>query len=458
MESSEDIYQNRTNAIEPVYKTSQPNQPIQIYSGDLEINQEENLYQGNGGIEFKWLPYPHIYFDFFTIDTPPYKIKTKEKINLKFLENEVVAEGYISSMPSEPWGVISSDYKHKIAGTLESVVLGSCQNLSYIIFHLTNFFDFGESFISKPGHKWLGRLSLEADGWKINIDSLENISSIINTLESKGGYAITHVGKIERDDNKPFNLEDAKDTLEALRWFLTFARGFWITPIFLVGYDSEGNKILQGWGDNQIIAPWREVYSWFPNLKSYQSFDQLFSGFLHRWKNPIWNETIRLSIHWYLESIALAGAVQGSIVLMQTAFELLAWTLLVEDKKIMSMDGCEKLPAADKLRLLLSQCGISLKIPESLTNLLKVAKEYNWVDGGQALTEIRNAIVHSNPKKRTRILNRPFSEQIDTYNLGLWYLELILLHLFDYKGKYFNRVANKDFYNDNIESVPWVKN
>ncbi|MBD0266320.1 MAG: hypothetical protein ICV78_27460 [Tolypothrix sp. Co-bin9] len=158
-----------------------------------------------------------------------------------------------------------------------------------------------------------------------------------------------------------------------------------------------------------------------------------------------------------MASIAQAGDVQGSIVLMQAAFEILAWTLLVEEKGIISQQGFEKLAAADQLRLLLSQCGVPLKIPDSLTELLKASKELNWFDGAQALTEIRNAIVHPNPKKRQKYLNRPFPEQIDAYKLGLWYLELILLNLFEYKGEYFNRIASKEFYQENIEAVPWVK-
>ncbi|WP_041233024.1 hypothetical protein [Cylindrospermum stagnale] len=79
----------------------------------------------------------------------------------------------------------------------------------------------------------------------------------------------------------------------------------------------------------------------------------------------------------------------------------------------------------------------------------------NVLDGVQALTEIRNAIVHSNPKKRQKVLNRAFEEQREAYELGLWYLELILLNLFEYKGEYWNRIAKKQRYEDYIENVPW---
>jgi hypothetical protein len=473
MESAEDIYQKFMEfaedtreeyppAIEPIYSTGKPQQPINqsinLYQGALEIQQEENVYVGNGIVSFEWLPNLDVKFSFSTQNSHPYQIDIKKQVSLKLVETETSVEGYILRI-NNGHDLINNNYPCKIVGSLESAVLHSSQDLSYIIFHLANFHQFTGSCVENSHKEMCTRIVLKAENWNITIDSVGNLKNIMAFLRNQGGYAITHVGKIERSDQKPFKIEEAEDLLEALRWFLTFVRGSWTAPILLVGYDNNEQEVWKKFSADKLVGTWKEVNSWFPISQDAQILNDLFTGFIRRWENNTWNESIKLSIHWYLESIALAGAVQGSIILMQTAFELLGWTLLVEDKKIMSVKGYgEKLQAADKLRLLLSQCGISLKIPESLTNLLKVAKEDNWVDGAQPLTEIRNAIVHSNPtnpKKHQKILNRPFK---DTYNLGLWYLELVLLHLFDYKGKYFNRVANKDFYNDNIESVPWVKN
>jgi len=198
------------------------------------------------------------------------------------------------------------------------------------------------------------------------------------------------------------------------------------------------------------------VTSWFPDLQA-QSLKKAFPGFLQRWKSPTWQEPIKLGIHWYLESNAQAGGIHGSIVLEQVAFELLSWVLVIEEKRLLSPSGFGKLPAADQLRLLLSQSGIPLELPGSLINLSKASKELNWIDGPQALTEIRNAITHSSDqKKRKRILQPSFSLAIrEAYELGLWYLELVFLRLFEYQGDYFNRVAQKPRYQDNIEAVPW---
>lgn len=453
MESLESLFKQHPPALTPIYFTGEPNQPIQLYQGSLKISQEGTVYEGNGTVFFEWLPSPDVKFLFLKSNDESLLKLELGKGNLNLSEIQSSAEVCISSIPI--------DFDHQsgdISGTLNKpAILRSENNLSRILFHLTNFHKFNGMAISTPRQIWWGRLILKAESWSVSIDSLQNLGDIIKSLKSKGGYAITHVGTLERSDKKPFTTEEADDVLEALHWFLSFSRGFRTCPILLVGYDNRGEKVWENCTSVYTTSPWRSVHSWFADSQHSCSLSKLFPGFLSRWRSTTWNQPIRFAIHWYLASIAQAGDVQGSIVLMQAAFEILAWTLLVEEKAIISQQGFEKLAAADQLRLLLSQCGVPLKVPDSLTDLLKASKELNWVDGAQALTEIRNAIVHPNPKKRQKYLSRPFPEQIDAYKVGLWYLELILLNLFEYKGEYFNRIANKEFYQENIEAVPWVK-
>lgn len=440
------------SALIPIYFTRQPNHFIQLYQGYLQVFQKESVYEIEGSITLEWLPSPYIKFRFLNIDInnkSPYQIQFgRATIKFPGFENSAEILHSENSFSSE----IDCRVQYLSGKFIQPITLGSEQNLSYILFHLTNFHNFKEINISASRKMWSGRFILEAEGWITEIENTKNIKNLINHIKSQGGYVITHVGKLERSDKKPFNAEEAKDILEALHCFFSFARGFSISPILLVGYNSNGEKNWEQWSVEQVV-PWKRVPSWFPMFKDIHNLSNLFPGFLRCWQDNTWNQTIKLAIHWYLESNSQAGGIQGSIVLMQAAFELLSWTLLVEEKSIISQDGFNKLPAADQLRLLLSQYNIFLKVPNSLSNLLQAARELNWVDGSQALTEIRNAIVHPNPKKRQRILDRPFAEQLEAYQLGLWYLEVILLKVFDYKGNYFNRIANNSFYSKNIEFI-----
>ncbi len=79
----------------------------------------------------------------------------------------------------------------------------------------------------------------------------------------------------------------------------------------------------------------------------------------------------------------------------------------------------------------------------------KIEKELNQVDAPYLFTQIRNDIVHSKKK----------IENFETYlyeasDLGLWYLELVLLAIFGYQGCYHNRLPRYQ-QNGEIESVPW---
>jgi hypothetical protein len=114
-----------------------------------------------------------------------------------------------------------------------------------------------------------------------------------------------------------------------------------------------------------------------------------------------------------------------------------------------------KLAAMDKMRLLISHCGIPLAIPTDLTHLTRIAKAENWSDGPQALAEYRNALVHANPKKRKKVLHADIGLRYEARDLSLWYLELVLLWLFGYSERYSNRLWRVGFRGEEVEPVPW---
>ncbi|NJK30432.1 MAG: hypothetical protein HC790_06060 [Acaryochloridaceae cyanobacterium CSU_3_4] len=195
---------------------------------------------------------------------------------------------------------------------------------------------------------------------------------------------------------------------------------------------------------------------------------EAFPGFLQLWRE--WSDLANIVLNGYLESNADGRFTEHSIVLTQVALEMIAWTLLVEKESVISKDGFDKLPASDKLRLLLSKLGIPIEIPPNcydcqppysqrdasslLPNLSQVAKssQYNWVDGPHALTELRNGIVH--PKKLQKVLATNHEARFEARWLGLWYLELVLLALMNYQGCYANRLIFPR-HEGTYDKVPW---
>jgi hypothetical protein len=99
---------------------------------------------------------------------------------------------------------------------------------------------------------------------------------------------------------------------------------------------------------------------------------------------------------------------------------------------------------------------VPLDLPTKLGKLSAVAKgqkgEQDWIDGPQAFVAVRNQIVHPGKTKRVKG-GRAFYEALQ---LGKWYLELILLRSFGFKGDYACRL-NIPMQAGSIEPVPWAK-
>lgn len=425
----------------PAYSVVEHNQPITLYKGCLEISQRGVVVKGNGTACFAWFPYPQVKFE-LTDHNPSSEVDPGEA-SLSFPELGASASALISRA-----NIIfpGRSKRNQISGHLvEPVVIGSGQDLAYVQFHLTNFHNFCG-----------GKVAFEARDWKITINQLETTGKSVESLKSQGGYAITHVGKIEQSSGEAFEAnEECNKFLEGLAGFLSFVRGFRISPLLLVGYGKSDNRVWQKWNPADADS-FRKVRSWFPTRDA-QELAEVFPGFMNWWQD--WGESAELALHWYLESDAKAGAVEGAIILEQTALELLAWVLFVEKECIVSKEGFDKLPASDRLRLLLSRFGISSDVPSSLTELTQFMKDKqnNWVDGPHALTDIRNGLIH--PKKRQRILKSSPLARIEARELSRWYLELALLRLSNYQGTYFNNLLKREVdYSEKVEQVPWAKN
>ena len=120
-------------------------------------------------------------------------------------------------------------------------------------------------------------------------------------------------------------------------------------------------------------------------------------------------------------------------------------------KKSLSPNGFEKLPASDRIKLVLSQAGIPLTVPQNLKKLASISKRHNF-DGPSVFTNVRNRIVHPGRKKRK--IDVADVSLFECWNLGLWYLELLLLSIFEYNGDYANRLKQGRWVGQ-TEKLPW---
>lgn len=236
-------------------------------------------------------------------------------------------------------------------------------------------------------------------------------------------------------------MKEVECLLEALRLFLSFARGAFCSLTFQAGVDRDGNHVWEQWGAH-TTAPWSYTPSWFDTMNG-QILAEVFPGFWRCTNDPKWNETVRTALYWYLRSNphGRGAGVDGGLILTQAALERLSYVEL----------GHHPGRPSDLIRRALSTMRIPTNIPRSCRELRAVARSTGWQDGPRALTETRNDLIHPKQKHGTALS----ASYYEAWNLGQRYVELMLLRLFRHKGVHANRLTATRW-RGQVVRVPWA--
>jgi hypothetical protein len=329
--------------------------------------------------------------------------------------------------------------------------------MASIFFHL---FNYRQIFGTRQSTEMNGNaiyaiphVDLKASGWNVELKSLQTNRETFETLQETGGYGLTHVGCLRKEDCSNFNGKTAEDMLNALRHFLSLSKGMWCNPCLAVGFDKKKERVWEAWSSPQ--GSWAKPMSWF-DPHHCDELENLFPGFLSKWENEDWRKALHEVIYWYLSSnystLSRGINIDAGIILTQAAIERLSFEYAVRHKRLVEANGFKDLRASDKFRLLFSSLDIPIDIPASMPELKKLAKQFKWIDAPQAITEIRNSLVHPEHKRRGQF-GKAF---YPAWNLGQWYLELALLRICGYSGTYGNRLIQR--WVGEVEPVPWSNN
>ena len=179
--------------------------------------------------------------------------------------------------------------------------------------------------------------------------------------------------------------------------------------------------------------------SWFDWHQS--ELNKLFPGFFDVWLNKEQCNDIRKVIYWYLRSNSAFAGIDGSLILTQAALERLAYVCIVKQLGMVTEEHFQKNSADFKIRLLLKTLRIPIDLDNDLVCLQKILKEYTELrDAVSVLCQIRNSLVHP-PKnqQQDKKYERMHDCIFEAWQLGQKFIELSLLKLFEYKGRYNDR-------------------
>jgi hypothetical protein len=420
------------------------NEPITLFEGEMTLTDtSERKLTCPGKITLEWFPYPKIQFE-AALTAGDYSFG-EDWIPISLVKSGRPFEGKVQqSSPSV-----------LLRGVVKTDQISTFCSASSVRFQLPNCFITGVDGLQneKANGFFRGRTRFVDEKWSIVLDAVEGINSIQTRLKKESGYAITHVGEIKRADGQPIDPNELEELLDALTYFFSFAMARNTGVANPTGFDADGNELWQAWSVT-TISPWQFHLSWIDALGA-REIAELFPGFMRNWFDPDWHDVLKRSIEMYLEASRSPLTADGSIVLSQCALEALAWKILVDDAKVISVDGFEKLTAADKIRTMLAWAKIPAEIPAWLPKLAEFGKEFNHSQSPDALSAIRNAIAHVSPKLRTKFNNLGPIVKVETWKLSMWYLELCLLWSLGYQGEYANRLMPRRYLGQ-LEQVPWA--
>lgn len=405
---------------------SKINEDIHLYKGKAILKLGDFSSEGDIELKYRFLSNHGTLFEFNGISTEQLmKIvnegKTKVQIDVPALN--LITEAHIhntniGSLPELTGALMKTDFKdnHKQI----DVLCFSVFNFPYVWSKNVKILN-GESF---------NILQFTDDEFEIELTPISNLFKVYKELKKQKGHLITHRGVLRKKDGSVFHKDDTKMVLEALGNALSFSQGRYVDINFLTGM-RKGTVLYQNF-ETHLCPPTDGRVTWFDDMEP-DSLNSVFYGMNKLVRHDVWKDEIGKALHWYYTSLS-GMAMEVSIVLNQTALELLVWCYFVEDKKIYSRTKFGPLSFYDRLKEM-------LKLIDRPTIKFEPRKELNefreksipngdWLN---AFTLVRNAIIH--PDKKHRIEDENYRVKWNTREIGFQMIELIVLFLCEFNGK-----------------------
>jgi hypothetical protein len=322
--------------------------------------------------------------------------------------------------------------------------------LSHALIHIGNFPLFIGRPISWPDGSIVGaRLFFEGGGWRITLDHAAGAIELDRTLREHGGFALTHIARVERANGDKFSVAQLQELVEAFTYFCWLCAESKCGPLLPVGFNDRGRAVWSRW-DAPWIEPYPAVATWLDSTHAGEA-EALFPAFLRRFEDPYWRQVLRHGIHYLLEA-GRPQTLERAVLMAQLLLEAVSYSWLVEEVRHRTHDGFESHTAAENIRAMLLDMGIPIEVPTRLKGLATTrTKSGHLADGPLALVLMRNEVVHFRAARMTT----DYASLQDAWLLGAWYSELALLRVCGFQGLYRSRLS-ENVWTGAVEKVPWM--
>jgi len=408
-----------------------------LYQGAGQVHAGSSVYKSTLTVSLHWLPTPEI-----RVAGDGEGLPLQYCLGPAFDSLSICIED--RKLPISI-GSTSGGKNFKFKGKLrESFETGSSQELRSLQFGIPNLPHYCD--VSSGKHPLTRKeMHWSFGGWKLAIKAaIDETSSKL--AQKDQGYAISHLGTLVRADGQSFLARDAEAIVDDLWVVFWFIRGIATMPILPTGYGDHGRPVwwaLHCWD----IYYSRGVFSW-ADVHHSGHFLDVFVGFMDARSDPKRWDVLKNVVQMYVMSNCNLGRLESSIVLVQQALELLGWHLLVIEKKVQSKTKFRKATAAENIAALMAELGLPGQVPTHMNAIDAIASDIAGV-----VAQVRNDIVH--PERRILTPLNYFDVLVQTWKVGTWALEMGILALLGYKGKYADRRRENRWVGE-VDDVPWI--
>ena len=435
-------------AITPFYTCVRANQPIVLFRGRVDLVTSVRTEHHTGGIVLDWLPSP-------TLST------WVRGAASELGADAVMGTGHVTITPRTPQRSVPRQSKTTRGGPRNATTTfetgshllhydcgDTAAALTHGLLHVANFPRFHGRRVAWPdGSLDPGRLLFEGGGWSITLDPVQHGADLEANLKDNGGFALTHIARVERTSGARFTSAELQDLTEAFTFFCWLCAEARCGPMLPVGFD-QSRAVWARWHPTRTES-FPDAQTWLDSLHAGEA-EALFPAYMARFEDPYWRQVLTHAIAYLVEA-GRPHTVERAIIMAQVLLEAMSYSWLVEERELRTHDEFENRSAAENIRKMLLDMKVPVAIPKNLTALATTrSKKGTPVDGPQALVLKRNEIIHRRGAAPT--LN--YDPLIEAWRLGAWYSELAVLYLCGFNGQYRSRLSD-NVWTGAVEAVPW---
>jgi hypothetical protein len=434
----------RMDQLHSPYIAHAPGEPIAVFEGPADLVEGSRRYSVQASATVGFSPSPQTFISARGESGPAIEQDVSFEVQIPHQEHPVTP-----SHVRIRWDGTAGT-RFELDGQLQEPVKPATPIvLSSVRFHLLNFPDFW--WVTGIHEGRVGPLELSFGEWLLTIEGVTDVQEKRKESRRSRSYLITHVAELKRSDGDCFTTSDWFELDPFFYYCLSLCAGLRCPPAVVDGLDANSNVV---WRDVALgrLGHDRPHSHWFP--RPYPTHVQdLIAGLWTRWGDADKREATERACEWYWEAVDRGSVIETRLVLAQVALELLSWVIMAEETERLSVGGFKSLPAADRMSLLANQLQVSPLVPAHFAELVSAAKANNWASAPQAIAEIRNRIIHPEKKGRTLVTALDWEVKYQATEWAVWLIELALLWVGGYNGRYDSRIAEE---NQSFPFVPWV--